>query len=526
MSNLKLFNFILLKKLIKIKNKKMRKYDIENYNTIQPKPTYKSPIVRHKTLHQNIPQNIKSKNELIDNNNNIELISNKIEKSYTRAFPYNNNINNQTARENNRIILEQKEPKEIIKPKNKLRKNLSSYDILVPKNLKKITSSSNHFTFNDMKKKKRQSSVITLKSSINNKSYKDYDYMCTNCYNNKIVTKNFKEQQINPKEILNNTFTKVNPFYFQDKMKDIYKDKIQQKIKAVEKKQRQAQSNLAKYKIENPTLIEKFQKQQELSYNPMIAHEREDPRIDKALKKYDLKENFINKNKDLYQIDKPRKAINDYYENCLFQTPIIEDTYFVEPKYIKQISIDLREQIEEKKNDKKRKKEEEIKSEIISNKKMEDYNEFLFKKNKEQKNNYYSEFYKKTNYYENLRKIREENENKKNKKYIDNVKQKMRKEDEEKKAKYRQKKINGINKLQIWKKDFENEKNNKKKEKEKEAHKWYNYSQDYIAKCIHGNEVTKCSLCDRTYHKEQLLKYDRRSTDVSIVSSSAPSSQI
>ena len=66
----------------------------------------------------------------------------------------------------------------------------------------------------------------------------------------------------------------------------------------------------------------------------------------------------------------------------------------------------------------------------------------------------------------------------------------------------------------------------KKKQKEVEAHKWYNYSQDYIEKCLHGNEVTKCTLCNQTYHKEQLLKYDRRSTDVSIVSSSAPSSQV
>ena len=502
----------------------MRKYDYENYNTIQTKPTFKSPIVRNKTLRQHIPLYIKAKNQIDIDNNNYETNYNKIEKSYTRAIPTSNNI--QTARESYKMRLEPKESKEIIKPKNKLRKNLSSYDILVPKNLKKVTPSSNHYTFNDMKKKKRQSSMIAIKPSINNKYSKDFDYMCVNCYNNKIVTKSFKEQPLNQKEILNYTFNKMNPFYFQDKMKEIYKDKIQQKIKDVEKRQRQAQNNLEKYKIENPTDIEKLQKQQELSMNPMVAHEREDPRMDKTLKKYDLKENFINKNKDLYQIDKPRKAINDYYENCVYQVPVIEDTYFVEPKYVKQISIDLREQIEEKKIDKKRKKEEQIKSERIANKKMDEYNEFLYKKNKDQRSNYLSEFYKRTNYFDNLRKIREENENKKNKKCIDNVKQKMKKEDENKKAKFRQKKIDGITKLQIWKKNFDDEKKIKKKQKEIETHKWYNYSQDYIAKCLHGNEVTKCTLCNQTYHKEQLLKYDRRSTDVSIVSSSAPSSQV
>ena len=101
-------------------------------------------------------------------------------------------------------------------------------------------------------------------------------------------------------------------------MKDIYKDKIQHKIKELESLQRKAVSNLAKYKIENPTSIEKFQKQQELSVNPMAAYEREDPRICKTLRAYDLKENFINENREIYQIDRPRKAINDYYKKCCF----------------------------------------------------------------------------------------------------------------------------------------------------------------------------------------------------------------
>ena len=132
-------------------------------------------------------------------------------------------------------------------------------------------------------------------------------------------------------------------------MKDIYKEKIQHKIKELELLQRQAVNNLAKYKIENPTDIEKFQKHQELSMNPMVAHEREDPRICKTLRTYDLKENFINENREIYQIDKPRKAINDYYKKCCFQVPVQEKEYYVDQKYIKQVSIDLREQIEEKK---------------------------------------------------------------------------------------------------------------------------------------------------------------------------------
>ena len=57
-----------------------------------------------------------------------------------------------------------------------------------------------------------------------------------------------------------------------------------------------------------------------------------------------------------------------------------EKEYIVDPKYIKQVSIDLREQIEENKINKKKRREEEIKTERISNKKMNDYNEFISRK--------------------------------------------------------------------------------------------------------------------------------------------------
>ena len=206
----------------------MRRYELEDYNTIQPKPNYRSPIVRNRTLRNQALLNIKEKNEM-DHQNEYD---NKIEKSYTKSIPvhtFHDKI--QTTREYSRI-LEQKEPKET-KPKNKIRKNLSSYDIFVPKNSKKGNQSSNHFTFNDMKKKKRNSSVAVTKPS--QKSMNDFNYVCNNCYNMKIVTKKYKEQPPEKKDILNNTFTKANPFYFQDKMKEIYKDQIQNKIKEIEK---------------------------------------------------------------------------------------------------------------------------------------------------------------------------------------------------------------------------------------------------------------------------------------------------
>ena len=502
----------------------MKTYEKENYSTIQPKPSYRSPIVRNKTLRNKDSSNIKEKNFLEQS----EIINNRIEKSFTKSIPVNNLQNKiQTARESTKII-EQKEPKEPkeTKPKNKMKKHLSSYDIFVPKNQKNNLPSSHHFTFNDMKKKKRQSSIESNKAQLKEKKSKDnLKYVCDNCYNNKLATRKYKEIPIEQKEILNNTFNKVNPFYFQDKMKDIYKEKIQHKIKELELLQRQAVNNLAKYKIENPTDIEKFQKHQELSMNPMVAHEREDPRICKTLRTYDLKENFINENREIYQIDKPRKAINDYYKKCCFQVPVQEKEYYVDQKYIKQVSIDLREQIEEKKIKNKKIKEEEIKTERISNKKMEDYNDFLCRKNIEQKKHYLKEFYKKSKYIDNFRVYKNEVDQRNRQSYLDKMNQKMRKEDEDKRIKNRQKRINEINKLQTWKKDFDFDRKNKKREKEEEVHKWYNYSQDFIYSCAHGNEVAKCCLCNQSLPKDKWIKYIPRSTDATVLSSKEASSQ-
>ena len=64
----------------------MRRYELEDYNTIQPKSTYRSPIIRNKTLKNDSLLHIKEKNEF----EKVDLINNKIEKSLTRAIPVNN----------------------------------------------------------------------------------------------------------------------------------------------------------------------------------------------------------------------------------------------------------------------------------------------------------------------------------------------------------------------------------------------------------------------------------------------------
>jgi hypothetical protein len=350
------------------------------------------------------------KNNSILNND----ISNKIKTHYRSRIVRNKNLKksfsiNGNQKENilNRNKYNRNEIKRYINTNNSYlssrsdynyKKNYPNYDRKYPFDLNKNASANNFYNKNDIqktpftrnnnklntlyKRKKRNSSV---KNNEDNKSQKYfYKLICNNCYNNKIVTENIKNKPLEKKDLLNKTFNKINPFYFQDKMNDI-EDKKNDKIKELEKLQKQALDNLAKYKIANPSNKEKLQKTNEYSINPLNSCEKEDPRLVKTMKNYDKKENFINKNKDLYRIDKPRKAINDYYNKCLYQVPVMEEEYHVNPEYKKEVNKELKKQIEENKNNKKKKKDEEINEEKIANKKMNDYIEFLNKKNREDK---------------------------------------------------------------------------------------------------------------------------------------------
>ena len=110
-------------------------------------------------------------------------------------------------------------------------------------------------------------------------------------------------------------------------------------------------------------------------------------------------------------------------------------------------------------------RDEEIKTERIANKKIVDYSQFICRKNKAQRKNYLDQFYKKSKVVENFKKIKEEQQQKNRKDYLDKIEQKMKREDEEKKNKFYRKKIDEYNRVQNWKKNVEKDKKYKKLER-------------------------------------------------------------
>ena len=65
---------------------------------------------------------------------------------------------------------------------------------------------------------------------------------------------------------MNKSFNKIHPYYFQDKLQLIEKEKINEKIKNRMSLQREALKQLTIYKVNNPSKKEILQKINELSY--------------------------------------------------------------------------------------------------------------------------------------------------------------------------------------------------------------------------------------------------------------------
>ena len=474
--------------------------DLNNYLNNQVKTNYKSPIVRSKSIKRSYSidyiqnaNNFKKKN--YKENNKYE------DKLYNNTNPYLSSRNNYTGKNNNKYNyngFQNYYPE-------KINKNASPFNFYNKNTFQKIPFTRNTNKLNSLYKRKRNASVRNNEDKKVDKYF--YKLICNNCYNKKIAEENLKKEPLEKKDLLNKTFNKVNPFYFQDKMSDIHNDKKKNKIKELERLQKQALDNLAKYKIANPTNVEKLQKANEYSVNPLNTYEKEDPRFIKTLNNYDKKENFINNNKDLYKIDEPRKAINDYYNKCLYQVPVLEEEYHVDPEYKKEFNKELKKQIEDNKNNKKKKKNDEINEEQIANKKLNDYIEFLKKKSKEDKQKELEEFYKRNKILDDFKKMKEKEDKKNEKKFDDEFRKKMKEEDDRVIEKKRQKKQNNINKFKKWFDDFENKKDDKKKEKEEEDNKWKNYAKDLNAKCKHGVDIYRCAICNKIFPKEKLIKY-------------------
>ena len=141
----------------------MRRYELEDYNTIQPKPTYRSPIVRNRTLRNQALLNIKEKNEMDHQNE------------------YDNKINSychNTLNEGGNYLFSNNYNYNQLSPEDKAINNWFSYDLVNPQRAK-IKNLINELSKIDRKKElgekmKEQNIIITKYINGQKREFDEY----------------------------------------------------------------------------------------------------------------------------------------------------------------------------------------------------------------------------------------------------------------------------------------------------------------------------------------------------------------
>ncbi len=332
--------------------------------------------------------------------------------------------------------------------------------------------------------------------------------VCKTCINQNDAYKQKKilNEQENDKDHLNKCFNNKNPYDFQDKMnlthQELINDKINKRNYLVEK--------LAN-KLEQ---IKKIPNEKEkLIYNNQYAvnelcFEKNDPRYERIKNNYDHKEKIIEKYKHKFNLNNPRKEIQDYYNKTQYDVPLMEPEHKLSDECKKYYFQTLQDQINEKKENKKKQEKEKIDYENQKNKQFNDYLKWY--KNKEN----YNKMKNQKDLIENNEKLKmyklnlKEEEEKNKKDYEKKLNDEIQREKENAYRKKLEKKFNDMNQLNKWFDEAREEKLKKKKKEDLEEIKWQKYKKDADKLCIHGCNLCNCAICNRILPKEKLYYYN------------------
>ena len=315
------------------------------------------------------------------------------------------------------------------------------------------------------------------------------------------------------KEKLNKSFNKIHPFYFQDKIQLMKKEKIDKKVKDRMHIQREALKQLTLYKIKNPSKKEVLQKINELSINPLLEHEPKPPLYLKTIENYYYNDDIIKKN-DINMFNKPRKEIDEYYNKCQYQIPTTYDSdtiihtksKYIFPKLEKmKFENQIKEEIIRQRNKKyktKERKYEDVKNGKLKNKIYNEFDTFLKNKEKYQKLCKEKEIILDNNLLTEYNQYVKNHTNDGKKDAYNNIRIKMEKEDlqenlEKKQEKNRTKKI-----LNDWDNIYKKVKDKRNNEKIKEKKMWRNYSETFEINYNPKTKLAKNYRCGKNYSKD------------------------
>ena len=362
-------------------------------------------------------------------------------------------------------------------------------------------------------KRMRQNSIkIIPEERITNVSYslKTPKYVCNNCFDKEMLEgqmPSLSNSVINSKELLAEKFINENPFYFIDKMKDIEKKRIQNKIDNLTQKQRSVLPIYEK-EINKPKNLkkEKLQLINEYSLNPLAIEHNKDPKFLQLKVFFDQKEKIIQNNPDIYPGLVPRKALQDYYEKCMYQIPNSEEVYTINPVYKKNYIKVLKQQIDDKAREEKNYLKKTKTAEFLANEQFNEYKK-QEKLNELRKSRYNLQLLNKDNKkLDNYKKIQEEKKQKEEEKFVKKLNLLKDRENKEYKIRYKKEKFMDY---ELYQKMFDDM--NRKfimniHNKKEENRKWNNYLDKYIMRYGYKNRYNNCDRCNRPIQNSHQLK--------------------
>ena len=469
---------------------------------------YKSPLTRvqqKKTLKRqssvkNLDSNYLARTIDIGNNNypkkNQNNLLKKIDFKIKNLFNYNPlNKSKSLTNYKDYCLKSQNFPKK----KSHIRRNTND------STLYQIKNNTIDVPVNYCKFIKKKSLSKPRKTSRDNFKHKiETDYYCINCYNRKLFKNN--KTKIPFKNL--NKSNAPNYYHKTLELKQLDENYINNKVLKNQERQLLVFNLLKKEKDENPkSTTEKLQYINENEDNPFIGLNLQDYLYYKNKNKNEILNKTIINNINSYKLEKPRKAVNDYYKNVQFQIPILEKKFGPSDKYkIKYIET-LKKQISDKENEKKELKNLKIKTEMEENKK---YNEYLVKLEQDEHDQKILKqkiMYDNNKYLEEIKKKRDEIKKKEENEGRDDKYKIFNKNQRDYKYFINQQRINEINSLQKWINENMKQKQKKFIKEKNEDKKWDDYNREFNKSFNERTYAEKCENCNSMYPINKLYEF-------------------
>ena len=279
------------------------------------------------------------------------------------------------------------------------------------------------------------------------------------------------------------------------------------KFYKIKKKQLRAFNNLKEENNKNPkTNKEKLQYINENEDNPFIGLNLQDYLYYNNKKNNEILNNTIIDNINTYEVNKPRKAISDYYNNVQYQIPVLEKKFGPSDKYkVKYIEI-LKKQMDDKEKEKNEMKKLKIKTEMEENKKYSEFLSKLKKDEKEQKKMKQKIMFENNKYLEEYQKKRNEIQKKESLDGADDKVKKFNRNQNDYKYFINQQRINEINSLQNWINENSKLKQEKIKKENNGDKKWVDYNKEFNRQFYDNTYAEKCANCNFAYPMDKLYE--------------------